>query len=78
MPTLKGTVASLSYVQCFLYFVSFSVNVSIFHSTWLDIFWTDHYIYNILLKNSVRDMMHEWVPCCDEAANHQLPIATAF
>ena len=22
--------------------------------------------------------MHEWVHCCDEAANHQLPIAVAF
>ncbi|KAF6086176.1 hypothetical protein HJG60_008382 [Phyllostomus discolor] len=30
MPTLKGTEASLSYVQCFLYLVSSSVNVSIF------------------------------------------------
>ena len=40
-PTFKGTEASLSYVQCFLYLVSFSINVSIFHSTWLDTFWTD-------------------------------------
>ena len=23
-------------------------------------------------------MMHEWVHCCDEAANYQLPIAAAF
>ena len=23
-------------------------------------------------------MMHQWVHCCDEAANHQLPIATAL
>ena len=30
MPTLKGTEASLSYVQCFLYLVSPSINVSIF------------------------------------------------
>ena len=22
-------------------------------------------------------MMHEWARCCDEAANHQLPIAVA-
>ena len=35
-PTLKE---SLSYVQCFLYLVSSSVNVSIFHTTWLDTFW---------------------------------------
>ena len=37
-PTLKGTEASSSYVQCFLYLVSSSVNVSIFRISWLDIF----------------------------------------
>ena len=41
VPTLKGTEALLSYVQCFLYLVSSSINVSIFHITWLDTFWTD-------------------------------------
>ena len=41
VPTLKETEASLAYAQCFLYLVSSSVNVSIFHSTWLDTFWTD-------------------------------------
>ena len=35
MPTLKGTEASLSFVQCFLHLVSSSINVSIFHVTWL-------------------------------------------
>ena len=40
VPILKGTEASLSYVQYFLYFVSSSINVSIFHSMWLDTFWT--------------------------------------
>ena len=35
MPTLKGTEASFSYVQCFLYLVSSSINVSIFHTTWM-------------------------------------------
>ena len=40
-PTLKGTEASLSYAQCFLYLVSSAINVSIFHITWLDRFWTD-------------------------------------
>ena len=47
VPTLKGTEASLSYVWCFLYLVSSSINVSIFHKTWLDTFWTDlvqHYV----------------------------------
>ena len=29
-------------------------------------------------KNSTWDMMHEQVPCWDEAANFQLPIAAAF
>ena len=38
---LKGTKASLSCVQCFLYLISSSINVSIFHITWLDTFWTD-------------------------------------
>ena len=38
--TLKGTETSLSYVPCFLYLLSSSINVPIFHITWLDIFWT--------------------------------------
>ena len=41
VPTLKGTEVSLSYVQCFLYLVSSSINVSIFQITWLDTVWTD-------------------------------------
>ena len=41
MLTLKGTEVSLSYVQCFLYVVSSSVNICIFHITWMDSFWTD-------------------------------------
>ena len=40
VPTLRGTKVSLSYAQCFLYLVS-SINVSIFHITWLDTLWTD-------------------------------------
>ena len=40
MPTLKGTEASLFYVQCFLYLVSSLRNVSIFRSVWLDTFRT--------------------------------------
>ena len=51
MPTLRGTEASLSYVQCFLYLVSSSINVSIFHSPRLDVFLTDlvcmvHIVYD--------------------------------
>ena len=41
VPSLKWTEVSLSCVQCFLYLVSSSINVSIFHITWLDTFWTD-------------------------------------
>ena len=40
VPTVKGSEMSLSYVQCFLYLVPSSVNVSIFHSVWMDTFWT--------------------------------------
>ena len=36
VPTLKGTEASLSYVQCFLHLVSSSINVSIFHIAWIE------------------------------------------
>ena len=45
MPTLKGTEMTLYCVQCSLYLVYSSGNVSIFHSTWLDTFWTDTYVY---------------------------------
>ena len=41
VPTLKETEASLSYIQCFLHLLSSSINVSIFHITWTDTFWTD-------------------------------------
>ena len=41
VPTLKGTEVSLSCVQCFFYLGSSSINISIFHITWLDTFWTD-------------------------------------
>ena len=41
VPTLKGTEVSLCYVQCFLYLVSSSVNVSIVHSISLDTLWTE-------------------------------------
>ena len=41
MPTLKGTAVSLLCVKYFLYLVSSSINISIFHSKWLDTFSTD-------------------------------------
>ena len=50
VPILKKTEVALSYVQCFSYFVSSSVSVSIFHITWLDTFWTDHIYTYICYK----------------------------
>lgn len=41
MATLKGTETILSHVQCFMYLVTSSINVSIFCSTRLDTLWTD-------------------------------------
>ena len=58
VPTLKGTEASLSYVQGFSYPVSSSINVSIFHSTWLDTFWAEHiYIYLQLADGRLWDFL---------------------
>ena len=37
----EGDWGVFSYVQCFVYLVSSSIDVSIFHSAWLDTFWTD-------------------------------------
>ena len=34
--------------------------------------------FDVLPKNSVQDVIQEQAHCCDEAANHQLPIAEAF
>ena len=51
MPNLKGTEASLSYVQCFLYLVSSSINVSTFHVTWLDTF-NIYFQYTRLFRKS--------------------------
>ena len=41
LPTLKGTEASLSCVQCFFHLLSSLINVFNFHSVWLVTFWTD-------------------------------------
>ena len=48
--TLKETEVSLSFVQYFLYLLSFSITISSFHITWLDTFWADLiYILNLEL-----------------------------
>ena len=75
VPTLKGTEVSLSYVQCFLYLVSSSVNVSIFHISWLDTFWTDHVsptihdFTNVLCANfiPITFLHHVAWPSCPHA-----------
>ena len=54
MSTFKGTEASLFYVQFFLYLVSFSISVSIFHITWLDTFWTDLIVNNLDLRDHIQ------------------------
>ena len=62
MPTLKGTEASLSHVQCFLYLVSSSINVSVFHITWSDTFRTDIiYIYCLFAQKIFSFLeSHPW------------------
>ena len=59
-PTLKGSEVSLFYVQCFLYPVSSSINVSIFHSSWLDTFWTDH-IHSLIIFDVVIAFSYEFI-----------------
>ena len=50
LPTLKGIEESLPYVQCFLYLVSSSINVSIFHITWLGTFMIHWYEIHLLFS----------------------------
>ena len=54
MPSLKGTEASLSCAQCFLYLVSSTINVSIFHITWLDTLWTDFMSACVCVHGSLK------------------------
>ena len=60
MPTLKGNEASLSYVQCFWGLVSSSISVSIFHSAWLDNFWTGLGMYasRVNLNQGIRNILN--------------------
>ena len=55
LPDLKGTEVSLSYIQCFLYHVSSSINISIFHITWLDTFCICIYILYLQLNYKVLE-----------------------
>ena len=45
-------------VLCTMFLVSSSINVSIFHITWLDTFWT-HFVYNVLLRFHIRKCLHK-------------------
>ena len=56
--TLKGTEASLSSVQCFLYLLSSLINVSIFHITWLDTFWTDLVYISLAQNYRIKFLLH--------------------
>ena len=66
-PPLKGTEVSLSYVQCFLYLVSSSINSSIFHITWLETYWTHeqtiymHIYCNICIDHIFIDWHRRWL-----------------
>ena len=50
----EATEASSSCVQCFLYLVSSSINVSIFHITSMDTFQTDLIYHEILWECSIE------------------------
>ena len=59
MPTSKGTEVSLSYVQCFFYLASSSLNVSIFHVTcWIPSGQTSYKI-TLLFVYLFTIMVHE-------------------
>ena len=55
MPTLNGTKILLSSLQRFLYLISSSINVSTFHNTWMDTFWTDHVNKELLQLNNKKN-----------------------
>ena len=79
MLTLRGTEASLSYVQCFLYVVSSSTNASIFHITWLDTFWTDICLYNIISISYVYIHTHIGIyKLADRIRDRQVPRAAGY
>ena len=48
----EGDWVSLSYAQGFLYLVSSSINVSIFHIMWLDTLWTDLPMFKLELETT--------------------------
>ena len=52
VPTLKGSEVSLSYVQCFLYLVFSSINVSIFHFTFHYLLFITFHHYCFVLHSS--------------------------
>ena len=49
MPTLKGTEVSLSYVECFLYLLSSSINAPIF-SQYMALYFLDRPLVCMYLK----------------------------
>ena len=58
-------------VLCTMFLASSSINVYIFHTTWLDIFWTDYiYIYNLTDSSVVmaRRKREQWLCGCRQRA----------
>ena len=77
VPTLKGTEVSSSYVQCFLYLVSSSINV--YFSCYMDGYLLDRpshglemsltfffiTIFSLKINNSLNFMIHNWLLLSD-------------
>ena len=69
VPTLKGTEASLSNVRCFLYLVSSSINISIFHIMWLDTFVDRPCIFHKYIPNSSLTLWRMRLSCPQHLAS---------
>ena len=61
MPTLKEPEASLSYVQCFLYLVSSSINVFFIVYGWVLSGQTSLYIRKEKKEYSFKSMKTNWI-----------------
>ena len=77
VPTLKGTEASLSYVQCFFYLGSCSINASIFHITRLDNFQTDLVYSKHVYKLYMRTSSAYPPSCVNQDPRHTVPYHTS-
>ena len=79
VPTLKGTEASLSYVQCFLYLVSSSINFCF--SQYMAGYFLDRpciYVYPYTNKVVLTHSSLIRSRTCDECRNQRVPNNEAF